>query len=421
MVEAQPLDERDALQHGGEPVAVVRRRAEQEPLGLRGDEREALAGRHQRVGRRRRRLVPRGLPVQVVEVGAGEVAADRACAGAGRAAGQPVAVGRLVRVHGPRRVADQLPRHPLEHQRRPEHGVPAPRAQHPGAELGRAAVCGPGDDRGLGGQPGLLRGRRAHRADHGPGSDQLWKHVCRHAQRVEHVPRPGLVDQVGTGLERIAQVRGHRAAREPTGDEVALVGQPGPRDQVGVLAEQPQQLRQRPGGLHPLVAELAPDRAADLVDPADLGGGTRVVVHEAGGQGSAVGVDEQDGSRRRVDRDPAHHCRGNLAQRVPARRGDGVPPVVGVLLVARAVAAARQLPGSAARDGAVCGHGERADALRSEVQADPPTRRQSTSRPPRRACERGNTPDEPAAGRDDHQPGRRCTARPDHRTHGAVR
>ena len=69
--------------------------------------------------------------------------------------------------------------------------------------------------------------------------------------------------------------------------------------------------------------------------------------------------------------DPAHRGRGNVAQRVPARRGDGLPPVVGVLLVARAVAAARQLPGSAARDGAVGGHGERADALRAEVQADP--------------------------------------------------
>jgi hypothetical protein len=195
--------------------------------------------------------------------------------------------------------------------------------------------------------------------------------VGRHVQRVEHVLRPRLVDEVGAGLEGIAQVRGHRGARESAGDEVALVGQPGPRDQVGVLTEQPKQLRQRPGRLHPLVAELAPDRAADLVDPVDLGGGAGVVVHEAGGQGSAAGVGEQDGSRRRVDGDPAHRGRGNLAQRVPARRRGGVPPVVGILLVARAVAAARQLPGSTARDGAVCGHGERADALRAEVQADP--------------------------------------------------
>jgi hypothetical protein len=195
--------------------------------------------------------------------------------------------------------------------------------------------------------------------------------VRRHAQRVEHVLRPRLVDEVGASLEGVAQVRGHRGAREPAGDEVALVGQPGPRDQVGVLTEQPQQLRQRPRGLHPLVAELLPDRRADVVDPVDLGGGAGVVVHEAGGQGSAVEVGEQDGSRRRVDGDPAHRGLGNLAQRVPAGRGHGVPPVVGVLLVARTVAAARQLPGPAARDRAVCGHGERADALRAEVQADP--------------------------------------------------
>ena len=151
-------------------------------------------------------------------------------------------------------------------------------------------------------------------------------------------------DEVGAGLERVAEVGGHRAADEPARHQVALVGQPGVRGEISVLAEQPEQLRQRPRRLHPLVAELLPDRRADLVDPVDLGGGARVVVHEAGGQRGPLAVDEQHGSRGGVDGDPAHRGRVDVAQRLPAGRGDGPPPVVGILLVPRPVAPAVQRP-----------------------------------------------------------------------------
>jgi hypothetical protein len=62
------------LQHRREAVRVVARGAEEEPLRLWRDEREALAGGDEGIGQRTGRLVPAGPTVQVIQVGAGEVA-----------------------------------------------------------------------------------------------------------------------------------------------------------------------------------------------------------------------------------------------------------------------------------------------------------------------------------------------------------
>ena len=312
MVEAEPLDERDALQHAGEPVALVGRAAQPETLRLRRDEREALARRHQRVGQHTRRLVRGGTPVEVVEVGAGEVAGDRPGAGAGRAAGQPVAVGRLVRVHDAGRVADQIARHPLEHQRRAEHGVPAARAQYSRAELRGAPVGGSGDDRGPRGRP-VSSAAAAHTVPSGVPGRTSGGSTCAGTPSASNTA-VGHVSSTRSAPVFSALLRSVATGPPTAGPSPSRSGGPAGRAaRIGVLAEQPQQFRQRPRRLHPLVAELLPNRRADLVDPVDLGGRAGVVVHEARGQRVALAVDEQDGPRGGVDGHPAHRAGVDVA------------------------------------------------------------------------------------------------------------
>jgi hypothetical protein len=201
-------------------------------------------------------------------------------------------------------VADQFTGDAFQDQGRAEDGVPAADAERAGAELGGAAVGDPGGDRCPGRDVAGLGGLGADRPDRCPRANQGREDGGRHAQRVEHLFGPGLVDQVGTGLQRVAEVGGHITADEAAVDEVVLVRQSRVRDEVGVFPEQPQQVRQGPRRLHALVAEVAPDRVPGLVHSLDLTGCPGVVVHEPGGQRGALLVDEEDRPGRGVHGHP---------------------------------------------------------------------------------------------------------------------
>ena len=219
VVEAQPLDERDALQHGGEPVAVVGGRAEQEPL--------APAGR--RTGSARR-STPAGRPAPPTGSyrAACRFRSSRSAPGKSREIapapvldappGSQSPLGALCEYTAPERVADQLPRHPLEHQRRAEHGVPAARAQHPGAELGGAAVGGPGDDRGAGraGRCPPRRRRTPCRSGSRAGPAAGARAPARPARRTRpsaRSRRPGAAPVLSALLRSVATGRARRAGR----------------------------------------------------------------------------------------------------------------------------------------------------------------------------------------------------------------
>ena len=280
MVEAEPFEVRDALQDRGVVVGLVAGAAEQEAAGVRRGEREPLAAGDQRVREGARGLVASGQAVQLAEVTAGEVPGDRAGARAGGAAGQPFAVRRAVGVHRAVRVLDEFGRDALEHECGAEHGVPRAHGQPSRAELRGAPVGHAGDDRRALGDAGGLGGGGADRGDRGAGAYERRERAGGDAQRVEDVRRPALLDQVGSGLQGVAQISGHGVPGQPPVDEVGLVG-----DVAGtaMAVQEPEELGQRPRGLHPPVAELRPHRGARLVHPAGLLGGTGVVVHQGRG------------------------------------------------------------------------------------------------------------------------------------------
>ena len=254
IVEAEPLDERDALQHGGEVVAVVGRCAEQEPPGLRCDEREPLSGRHQRVGQRAR----------PARTGAAcRFSSSRSAPGKSREIapapvleappGSQSPLGALVGVHRAQRVADQLVGDALEHQggaRAPSSSCPTLSAPAPSWAAQPSVV--PRTTTGVpAGMPVASRRRGARPSRSGcPDRTRAGSRCGGHAERVEHVGRPGLLDQVRAGLEGVAEVGGDVVPDQPAVDEVVLVGQPRAARSGRVLPQQPQQLRQRPRRLH---------------------------------------------------------------------------------------------------------------------------------------------------------------------------
>ena len=221
-LEAEPLDERHALHERGGVLAVAGGRAEHERLRVGRGEREALAARDERIGEHAGALVAGGGAAEHVEVLVREGGEQHAGAAARRAAGQPAAARRAVRVDAVRAVLDAVRGAALEDERRAEHGVDVTGTQRARGDLRRAAVGHAGDDRRAGGQPGLPRGLRADDAELRAGRDDRGQQAGHVVRRL----RPAFLARVVAGLQRVAGVRRDGVPGEPARDDVGLVGEP---------------------------------------------------------------------------------------------------------------------------------------------------------------------------------------------------
>jgi hypothetical protein len=256
----------------------------------------------------------------------------------------------------------------LEDEGGAEDRVPRARGERPGTDLGGTAVGHSRDDGCAGGEPGRARGGGAHRADDRTGADDVRQQTGRDPEPGQFVVRPSLVDQVVAGLQGVARVARHLPPGQPPGDQVGLVQQPRVGE-VGVV-QQPQQLGQRPGRLHRPVAEVPPDGSALLVDAGGVRAGAPVVVHEAGREGPALPVGEEDGAGGGVDGHAPDALGRDAGEGLAARGGDGGPPLPGVLFVAGAVAPAGERAGCGGDQPAAAVDRDGAGALGAEVEAD---------------------------------------------------
>ena len=281
-------------------------------------------------------------------------------------------MGGAVGVHRTGRIVQEGLGDALEREGGPEHRIPLTRRERARGELRGAAVGHACDDAQAFGQAGLLRRVGADVPEHAARELYGRQHVRVDVQLLQHLDRPAQADQVVAGLERVAGVGGDRTPDELRRDHVGLVGEAGTVAQHAFVAP-PQQLGQCPRGLDP-VTQPVPQRVARLLRLGRERACPGVVVHQPGCAGGAVGISDQHGARCAVHRNACDRGRGSRGQAAD-HLAEGVgrlrPPLVGVLLVTVAVAAAGQRAGCGGEDGARRPHGNGADALGAEVDTDP--------------------------------------------------
>ena len=250
LLEAQPLDERQALQEGGGALAVAGGRAERERLGVGRGEREALAARDERIAQHARALVRGGLLAERVQVASRErrrSARRRRCSTRRRAASRRRARGASRSPWA--RSSMRSRRAALEHERRAEHGVAVAGRRAPAAICAAQPSVMPATIGVPAGQAGLRGGGRADLAEPRAGRDDGGQQVAELACQSR---RPGAGGGVIAALEGVAGVRGDGVPGQRAGDDVGLVGEPqlparGAAAAPRLLLEQPVQLGQRPG------------------------------------------------------------------------------------------------------------------------------------------------------------------------------
>ncbi len=235
------------------------------------------------------------------------------------------------------RIADQLPRHPLQHQRGAEGAVPLPRGDRARRDLRRAAVRHSGHHHGPRRQPRLGSRCRADYTHLPAGRHDPRQAGARDPELVLDELRPAFVDEVVTHLQGVAVVADAEVTRQAAGDEVGgaeVIASAG--EALRLVAPEPHQLWQGEGGVE-AVTEPVAKGAAGCVGLLCLSSRAQVVVHQGGAEGTPVLPGEHDRARGGGDRNArdlrrAASLLAQPRQPQPDRLGHRFPPRSRILL-----------------------------------------------------------------------------------------